>query len=360
MLSEVKTHKQSIWWDTEKNCVTVIDQRLLPHKFKTLDLNNSWETAAAIKNMTVRGAPLIGVTAAFGFYLATLEAETENFHEFLKVKYNELLSTRPTAVNLKWALDEMMTTISGEKEIESIRKKSFSKAEEIKNDDIERCRMIGVHGLALLEKISSEKRGEPVNILTHCNAGRLACVEWGTATSAIYQAHNKGMNIHVWVDETRPRNQGAALTTYELAEEKIAHTLIPDNTGGLLMQSGKVDIVIVGADRIAKNGDVANKIGTYLKALACKHNSIPFFVAAPLSTFDFSIADGKAIDIEERDEHEVKHISGLYKNEIVEVLICPENSPALNYGFDITPHELVSGYITEKGIFSAENISTLH
>jgi methylthioribose-1-phosphate isomerase len=342
---------QSLWWNAEQNCVSVIDQRVLPHTFSILDLKSSDEVCLAIKNMTVRGAPLIGVTAAYGFYFATLEASENSFDVELKAAYEKLLSARPTAVNLKWALDEMMKDIGGEKNIEFIRERSFAKAEEIRASDIETCRRIGEHGVNLIEKISRKKKGAALNILTHCNAGWLACVEWGTATSAIYRAQAKGIDLRVWVDETRPRNQGASLTAFELGEQKIPYTLITDNAGGHLMQQGKVDLVIVGADRIAANGDAANKIGTYLKALAAKDNGIPFYIAAPFSTFDFSLLSGKEIEIEERSSDEVRYVQGKYKEEVVSVLISPENANAANFGFDVTPARLITAFITDSGIF---------
>ncbi len=306
--------------------------------------------------MTVRGAPLIGVTAAYGFYLATRECSEENFKSEIKIAYELLLATRPTAVNLKWALDEMMKNIKGETILMHVRKKSFLLAEEIRKEDIEMCRKIGEHGLKILEEISRKKNGDTINILTHCNAGRLACVEWGTATSPIYHAHQKGIKVHVWVDETRPRNQGAALTAFELGQAGVPHTLIADNTGGLLLQKGMVDCVIVGADRVAANGDIANKIGTYLKALAAKDNNIPFYVAFPSSTIDTSIKNGNEINIEERSEDEVRYVRGKKGDEIADVLICPENTRALNYGFDITPAELISQFITDKGIIEPKSL----
>lgn len=348
----------SLWWNTEKNCLSVIDQRSLPHKLSVEHIYTAHHAAVAIKDMTVRGAPLIGVTAAYSFYLAALEASPQFFREELQRAYNDLLSTRPTAVNLKWALDAMMKNIEGETDLGLIRKKSFYEAEKIRNDDIEMCRKIGEHGLSLIETVSRAKNGGAVNILTHCNAGRLACVQWGTATSPVYHAHQKGIKVHVWVDETRPRNQGAALTAYELNEAGIPHTLIADNAGGLLMQKGMVDLVITGADRVAANGDAANKIGTYLKALAAKDNDIPFYIAFPFSTADLSIASGKEIAIEERSEEEVKFVQGKHGEEILEVLICPENTRALNYGFDVTPAHLISMFITDRGLIAPHELKS--
>jgi len=289
--------------------------------------------AKAIKEMWVRGAPLIGITAAYGLYLATLEAQGKsNSAEYLQECARRLLETRPTAVNLRWAVHALR----------------------LKQEDIEVCRKIGEHGIALIEEKSIAKSGDTINILTHCNAGWLACVDWGTATSPIYQAHNKGIKVHVWVDETRPRNQGARITAWELGQHGIPHTIITDNAGGHLMQQGMVDMCIVGTDRTTRKGDVANKIGTYLKALAAKDNDVPFYVALPSSTIDWEIEDGKDIPIEVRDEEEVLCIYGQHEGTIKQVRLAPQNSRGLNYGFDITPARLVTGLITERGICKAD------
>jgi methylthioribose-1-phosphate isomerase len=359
MLINNKPH-HTIWTGpSDKNKVYVIDQRHLPHRVEICTLTNYEETCLAIKDMIIRGAPLIGITAAYGVYLATLHVSEKNFKEKIKTAIHELSLTRPTAVNLHWALNRMGKTLENCPFIK-IKETALAEAEKIKQEDIAMCKSIGEHGIKIIEEISKRKNDEPVNILTHCNAGWLACVEWGTATSAIYQAHKKGIKLHVWVDETRPRNQGANLTAFEFLNENIPHTLITDNTGGHLMQHGMVDMAIVGADRITANGDVANKIGTYLKALAAKDNNIPFYVAAPSSTIDWKLNDGlKEIPIEERSADEVKYVQGLHNEEIKSVLISPEKTPAANYGFDVTPARLITGIITEKGIAVA-NTKSLH
>jgi methylthioribose-1-phosphate isomerase len=343
-------------WLNEKDAASffVIDQRRLPHELAIIEIKSVAAGAEAISNMTVRGAPLIGVTAAYSLYLATLEAGAENFEAYIQSSFYKLANTRPTAINLLWALQQVKKAIDNVDGIDNKRRAALQCANAIKADDIEMCRMIGVHGLEIIKAISNRKNREAVNILTHCNAGWLACVDWGTATSPMYQAQQAGLPIHVWVDETRPRNQGANLTAFELGQQGIAHTLITDNTGGHLMQHGMVDMVIVGADRVAANGDVANKIGTYLKALAAKDNNIPFYAALPQSTIDWSIQDGiKEIPVEQRNENEVKYVSGWHHGEIKEVLICPEDTPASNYGFDVTPARLITAIITEKGIAEA-------
>lgn len=348
-------HYQTIWLnEKDTSFFSVIDQRALPHEVKIMDIKSTEEAAFAIKEMVVRGAPLIGVMAAFGLYLATLEAKQDNFETHFKQAFQKLAATRPTAVNLLWALNESKKAIDKAEGLENKRKIALEIAQQIKADDIEMCRKIGVHGLEIIKKIRENKKGDVVNILTHCNAGWLACVDWGTATSPLYHAQKAGLKIHVWVDETRPRNQGANLTAFELSEQGIPHTLISDNAGGHLMQHGKVDMVIVGSDRVTASGDVANKIGTYLKALAAKDNYVPFYAAMPVSTIDWTIKNGvKEIPIEERDQNEVKYVRGKHNGEIKEVLICPENTPASNYGFDVTPARLITGIITEKGIADA-------
>lgn len=340
-------------WPTADQYVEVIDQRKLPHEFVVVKLKTYKDAEVAIKEMTVRGAPLIGATAAYGIYLAVREMiENELDGSFLDQAFSDLRASRPTAVNLFWALDKMREAMDN---ADDFLKTAWEAAGAIVEEDVETCRMIGVHGLPIIEEIAARKNGEVVNILTHCNAGMLGCVEWGTITSPIYQAVQKGIKVHVWVDETRPRNQGSNLTCYELTRHEVNHTLIVDNAGGHLMQHGLVDMVIVGTDRTTRNGDVANKIGTYLKALAAKDNNIPFYVALPSTTLDMTIRDGlKEIPIEERNQDEVRYMIG--KNsagQIDSVLICPETTQASNYGFDVTPAKYVTKLITERGVCDA-------
>ena len=341
-------------WTTEDKYVEVIDQRKLPHEFVVVKLETYEDAEEAVKEMTVRGAPLIGATAAYGIYLAVREMiEDELEGTFLDQAFSDLRASRPTAVNLFWALDKMRVALDNcEKDFLTC---AWDAANAIVEEDVETCRMIGVHGLPIIEELAKNKNGEAVNILTHCNAGMLGCVEWGTITSPIYQAIQKGIKVHVWVDETRPRNQGSNLTCYELIKHDVPHTLIVDNAGGHLMQHGMVDMVIVGTDRTTRNGDVANKIGTYLKALAAKDNNIPFYVALPSTTLDMSIRDGlKEIPIEERNQDEVRYMIGKGPSGKIEpVLICPETTPASNYGFDVTPARLITKIITERGICDA-------
>ena len=338
---------RTIW--LESNTVKIIDQTKLPHQFFIKDLKTVKDSINAIKTMEVRGAPLIGATAAYGLVLSIIE---NNDQSFLQKSSEDLIASRPTAINLKWAIDRMMKKLSGVNSNEILRI-ALEEAKMIVEEDVEFCKNIGINGLKIIEKISNKKK-DTVNILTHCNAGWLATIDWGTATSPIYQAHKKGIKVHVWVDETRPRNQGANLTSYELNEEGIPNTIIADNTGGILMQRGQVDICIVGTDRTLFTGDVTNKIGTYLKALAAKDNNVPFYVALPSSTIDWSIKDSKDIPIEERDPAELSYIEGLDKdNKLQKVLIYSEKSKALNLAFDITPARLVTGLITEKGICEA-------
>lgn len=345
----------SIWLHpTDNTIVQIIDQRYLPHEFVVKDLNSVEETAFAIKEMQVRGAPLIGATAAYGIYLATLEADKlVNFDSYLAKCAAQLLATRPTAINLQWAINRQLAAISTVPTLATKRQMALQTAQAICKEDIEICYHIGQHGLPLIEAISQQKKGAVVNILTHCNAGWLATVDWGTATSPIYQAHNKGIAVHVWVDETRPRNQGARLTAWELGEHGIPHTVIVDNVGGHLMQHGMVDLCIVGTDRTTYTGDVANKIGTYLKALAANDNGVPFYVALPSTTIDWDLADGMTIPIEQRNSEEVTWIQGLHEGEIKKVQLTPTDSPAANYAFDVTPARLVTGLITEKGVCEA-------
>lgn len=356
------THKTSIQIHeaSELTTIEIIDQRLLPHHLEWETLSSVEEVGIAIKDMHLRGAPLIGGVAGFGAYFAVCEANPDQFEEDFTDACAYLRSTRPTAVNLMWAIDEIKDAVSHGDTIEKKKQYALNRAKSIVSDDIEQCRMIGVHGLALIEEIHEKNPGKPVNILTHCNAGWLACIDYGTATSPIYQAHDKGIPVHVWVDETRPRNQGARLTAYELGQHGIEHTIIADNTGGHLMQHRMVDLVITGTDRTTLNGDVANKIGTYLKALAAKDNDVPFYVALPSSTFDWELEDGMQIEIETRSEDEVLRMDGVDKNgQIHDILIMPATSKAVNYGFDVTPARLVTGLITERGICDANKESIL-
>ena len=338
---------RTIWF--ENNIVKIIDQTKLPHQFIIKDLKTIKDAINAIKVMEVRGAPLIGGAAAYGMALAVQE---NNDPDFIKKSSEELIESRPTAINLKWAVDRMMKKLSGINS-DQILDIALIEAKEICDEDEKFCQSIGINGLKIIEEIYNKKK-ETVNILTHCNAGWLATINWGTATSPIYHAHQKGIPVHVWVDETRPRNQGANLTSYELNEENIPNTIIADNTGGILMQKGQVDMCIVGTDRTLSNGYVCNKIGTYLKALAAKDNNVPFYVALPSSTIDWSIKDPKDIPIEEREPTELSHIEGLDKdNKFQKVLIYPQKSKVLNLAFDITPAKLITGLITEKGICKA-------
>ena len=340
---------RTIWY--EDNVVKIIDQTKLPHKFIIKDLKTVKDAINAIKIMEVRGAPLIGGTAAYGVVLA---AKENNNPAFIKKSSEDLINSRPTAINLKWAVDRMMKKLSGIHS-EKILDIALIEAKEICNEDEKFCKNIGLNGLKIIEKIYNKKKNT-VNILTHCNAGWLATINWGTATSPIYHAHKKGIPIHVWVDETRPRNQGANLTSYELNEEGIANTIIADNTGGILMQRGDVDMCIVGTDRTLSTGDVCNKIGTYLKALAAYDNKIPFYVALPSSTIDWDIKNSKDIPIEERNSEELSHIEGIDENnKLKNILIYPKKSKALNLAFDVTPAKYVTGLITEKGICEASS-----
>jgi len=340
---------RTIWF--ENNIVKIIDQTKLPHQFIIKDLKSVKDAINAIKIMEVRGAPLIGGTAAYGMALAVQENDNP---EFIKKSVEELIQSRPTAINLKWAVDRMMKKISGINS-DKILDIALNEAKKICDEDEKFCENIGLNGLKIIEEIYNKKK-DTVNILTHCNAGWLATINWGTATSSIYHAHKKGIPVHVWVDETRPRNQGANLTSYELNEENIPNTIIADNTGGILMQRGEVDMCIVGTDRTLSNGDVCNKIGTYLKALAAHDNNVPFYVALPSSTIDWEIKEGKDIPIEERNSEELSHVEGVDENnEIKKVLIYPKKSKAMNLAFDVTPAKYVTGLITEKGISEASS-----
>jgi len=352
MLVGTKNYK-SIWFDkSDPSAVKAIDQRKLPFFFEILELRSVDDIFNSIKDMSVRGAPVIGAAGAFGIYLATLEitASTDIRHH-LDNAARYLISCRPTAVNLSWAVRYVMNRISGINEASLLSEAALNAAFEICKKEEENCRQIGVQGLKIIEDISSRKNKKPVNILTHCNAGWLACIDYGTVTAPVYLAHGKGIPVHIWVDETRPLNQGARLTAWELGQAGVPHTLITDNAGGHLMQHGMVDLVLVGSDRTTRRGDVANKIGTYLKALAAADNNIPFYSVLPSSSIDFRIDDGIAgIPVEERDPAEVINVSGLASGKITDVRICPDNTLAANYGFDVTPAKYITGLITERGI----------
>jgi len=346
MKIEGKDYK-TIWF--ENNIVKIIDQTKLPHIFLINELKTCDDAVNAIKNMEVRGAPLIGATAAYGLVLSIIE---NNDLDFLKKSSEKLIISRPTAINLKWAVDRMMKKLIVAKKNE-ILNLAINEAKNICDEDEKFCNQIGLNGLKLIEEIYS-KKNKTINILTHCNAGWLATINWGTATSPIYHAHKKGIPVHVWVDETRPRNQGANLTSFELNEEGINNTIIADNTGGILMQRGEVDMCIVGTDRTLSNGDVCNKIGTYLKALAAYDNNIPFYVALPSSTIDWEIKDHKQIPIEERNPEELSHLEGFDElGDIKKIQIYPKKSKSLNLAFDVTPAKYVTKLITEKGICDA-------
>lgn len=353
---------QTIWvHPNNSSIIQIIDQRWLPHKFVIEDISSCHEMGIAIKDMHLRGAPCIGAAAAYGMYLAALEAPENGFQTYLLKQSDYLNQTRPTAVDLGNAITAVSKKLVGCPDKKTAVEICLKFAKDACAESVEHCRLIGVHGLEIIKKIYAEKPNQPVNILTHCNAGWLATVDHGTATSPIYAAHNAGIPVHVWVDETRPRNQGARITAFELLEHGVPHTVIPDNVGGHLMQHDMVDMVIVGSDRTTRSGDVANKIGTYLKALAAKDNKVPFYVALPHSSFDFTIRDGvKEIPIEKRGAKEVSYIQGKTKDgEILEVLLTPENSPSMNYAFDVTPAHLVTGIITERGICAANETAIL-
>jgi methylthioribose-1-phosphate isomerase len=335
--------------------IQVIDQRQLPHEFVVLDLTGVDDFRHAIKDMAVRGAGLIGATAGYGMYIAALTAPRDRFGAFVRNAGDVLIATRPTASNLAWAVKRQLSAMAQADTLSGKIEAALQTACAIADEDAEFCRRIGEHGLKLIREISEAKNGAPVNILTHCNAGWLAFVDYGSATAPIYAAHEAGIKVHVWVDETRPRSQGAGLTAWELGQQGVDHHLIVDNAGGHLMQHGLVDLALVGTDRTTRNGDVANKIGTYLKALAARDNGIPFYVALPSSTFDFEMDDGlRQIPIEERDGREVRYVAGRTANGVVEeVLVCPESTPAKNYGFDVTPARLITRLICERGICEA-------
>lgn len=357
-------HYRTIWvHPDDPRKVQIIDQRVLPHEFVIVDLATVDEVAFAIKDMQIRGAGLIGATAGYGMYIAALHAphtDKTALMDYMVQAGEQLKATRPTAINLEWAVQRQLDAIRDLNDLEDIIETTRTLAATIADEDAEACRMIGEHGVALIETIAERKGGDPVNILTHCNAGWLAFVDYGSATAPIYAAHDKGINVHVWVDETRPRNQGARLTAWELLEHGVPHSVIADNVGGHLMQHGLVDMVIVGSDRTTYTGDVGNKIGTYLKALAAADNGVPFYAALPSSTFDWVKRDGvKETPIEERGGDEVTHIRGLYNGEVVPVQLTPTDSPARNYAFDVTPARLVTGIITERGITAANEDSIL-
>ncbi len=346
---------RTIWIDAEDSAtVHIIDQRHLPHQLVLEPLRRVADFECAIRDMHVRGAPLIGATAAYGLYIATLEAPANDLEGYIESAAAKLRKTRPTAVDLFYALDRSLRAIRNGDSREEKSRLALEAAQAFADESAAGCRRIGEYGLQLIREIARRKKGQPVNVLTHCNAGWLACIDYGTATAPLYLAHDEGIPVHVWVDETRPRNQGARITAYELLQHGLPHTVIPDNTGGHLMQHGKVDLVIVGTDRTTYDGDVANKIGTYLKALAAQDNGVPFYVALPSSTIDWNLREGlKTIPIEERNPEEVQYIQGWNGERIERVRLTPEGSPAVNYGFDVTPARLVTGLITERGICAA-------
>ena len=344
---------KALWLNDDK-FLEVIDQIKLPFEYETKVLRTTDEIVVAIKDMTVRGAGVIGSVAAFGIYTACMEVDS---YEQLKLKAKDIRESRPTAVNLMWAVDKMMDLL---KDSNDLINDALKFAIELNDDEARESQKIAQFGCDIIEDILKKKNKTTINILTHCNAGWLAVIDEGTALAPIYEAQKRGIDVHVWVDETRPRNQGASLTAWELTQSGINHTIIADNTGGHLMQHDMVDMVITGADRVSANGDVANKIGTYLKALAANDNDVPFYVAIPISTFDWEIKDGvKDIPIELRSEDEVKYMRGVDKNgDVSEVLITPKDSPAINYGFDVTPARLITGLITNKGVYEPK-IETL-
>jgi methylthioribose-1-phosphate isomerase len=354
-------HFRTIWLKPEDDrVVQLIDQRFLPHRFAIEDVGTVEQMTTAIRDMHVRGAGLIGASAGYGMYLATLEAaKSDTFYRQLESAAAQLTATRPTAVNLSWAIERQLNNIAEGKTMPDKIDIARQTARQIAAENEEHCRMIGEHGLPLLQEIARRKNGKPVNVLTHCNAGWLAFVDYGSATAPIYAAHDRGLSVHVWIDETRPRNQGSKLTAWEFGQHGVPHTVIADNTGGHLMQRGDVDLVIVGTDRTTYTGDVANKIGTYLKALAASDNQVPFYVALPSSSFDWTLRDGSQIPIEERGAEEIKNADGWLDGRQVEVRVAPEQSPAANYGFDVTPRRLVTGLITERGVCKADEKSIL-
>ena len=343
---------RTIWFDEETSEVNIIDQTKLPHKFVIKKINNFNDAFNAIKKMEVRGAPLIGAMAAYGISLAVKNNPSD---EALKQASTRLINSRPTAINLRWAVDIMNSELKDLPENERYPA-SIKKSQSICDDDVVYCKKIGEFGNKIITDFLKRTNKKEVNILTHCNAGWLATIDWGTATSPIYHASKEGIKIHVWVDETRPRYQGSSITSFELNEEGIPNTIIADNTGGLLMQKGMVDLCITGADRVTANGDAANKIGTYLKALAARDNNVPFYVALPSSTIDWSTSEFKNIPIEERSSQELSHVVGIDdNNELKKVRIYPKESKSLNLAFDITPAQYITGLITERGVCEASN-----
>ena len=342
-----KKHFRTIWENEDYGDICIIDQTLLPHSFEIINITNVKQTAKIILDMNVRGAPLIGATGAYGMCLAVRENSSD---KFINESYHILLETRPTAINLKWALDKIRCALIKTPENQRV-KKSYEIAREICDNDVKMCENIGIYGFELIKNLY-QKNNRPINILTHCNAGWLATIDWGTATAPMYIAQKNNVPIHVWVDETRPRNQGAHITSYELKNQNIDHTVIVDNAGGHLMQKNLVDLCIVGTDRTTYTGDVTNKIGTYLKALAAKDNDVPFYVALPSTTIDWDIRDGlKEVNIEERNFDEVNYVQGLDDQNIIRsVRITPQNIKTSNYAFDTTPRRLISGLITENGV----------
>ncbi len=363
-------HFRTIWpHPTNEWVVQLIDQRFLPHRFVIEDVSTVEQMADAIREMHVRGAGLIGASAGYGMYLAAIEAgpsrtgsiSAKEFDARLTEAAERLKATRPTAVNLAWAIERVRAGLAVKQTlaVQEKVKLALCIAKQIAAEDEENCRMIGQHGLNLIEETARAKNGKPVNILTHCNAGWLAFVDYGSALAPVYAAHDRGLPVHVWVDETRPRSQGSKLTAWELGQHGVPHTIIADGAGGHLMQRGAVDLVLVGSDRTTRAGDVANKIGTYLKALAAKDNKVPFYVALPSSSFDWAIRDGSEIPIEERGAEELKRADGWRNGRMWEVSLAPESSPAVNYGFDVTPRRLVTGLITERGVCKADEKSIL-
>lgn len=348
---------RTIWLKPDDpTVVQIIDQRLLPHEYRIHDLADWRDGLVAIRDMYVRGAPLIGATAGWSLYLAARAGGSTEVRKAAAA----LLESRPTAVNLRWAIDRILALVNNSDAPQDLTNRIRADAQAICDEDVEISRGIGIHGLTLLEDIPARKNGAAVNVLTHCNAGSLATINWGTATAPIYFAHQRGIGVHVWVDETRPRNQGSQLTAWELAENGVPHTLIVDNAGGHLMQHGDVDIVITGTDRTTRCGDVANKIGTYLKALAATDNNIPFYVALPSTTIDWNCRDGiREIPIEQRDPSEVRDIYGLYDGKAINVRTTATDTPISNYAFDVTPARLVTGLITERGICEATEAGLL-
>jgi methylthioribose-1-phosphate isomerase len=353
-------HFRTIWRKPDdERVVQLIDQRFLPHDFVIEEVRSVEQMATAIREMHVRGAGLIGASAGYGMYLAALEAaRQDSFDEHMADAAAQLRATRPTAVNLFWAIERQLQNIAAGKTADEKIALALRAADSIADEDAEHCRMIGQHGLALIQQIAETKGNKPVNVLTHCNAGWLAFVDYGSATAPIYAGHERGLPLHVWVTETRPRNQGSKLTAWELGQHGVPHTVIADSAAGHLMQRSEVDLVIVGTDRTTYTGDVANKIGTYLKALAARANDIPFYVALPSSSIDWKMRDGlREIPIEQRGAEEVKNADGWRDGQQIAVRIAPDESPAANYGFDVTPRELVTGLITERGVCEANEQS---